>query len=137
MFRVFVGVDNGFAAPRRDLDRHDLVVETAGLLRRFGLGLRAGGELVLLLAGDLPALRDVLGGVAHVVAVENVPEAVLDHRIDHLRVAHPDAVAQMDAVRREAHALLAAGDDDLGVPIADRLKAERDGAQSRAAHLID
>src|SRR6059058_3654080 len=67
--------------------RHDLVVETAGFLRRFGLGLRAGGELVLLLAGDLPALRDVLGGVAHVIAVEDVPEAVLDHRIDHLRVA--------------------------------------------------
>ena len=96
-----------------------------------------GGELVLLLAGDLPALRDVLGGVAHVVAVEGIPQPVPDHRVDHLGIAHLDAVAQMDAVRRLAHALLPAGDDDLGIAVADRLIAERHGAQPRAAELVD
>ncbi len=77
------------------------------------LACERDGELVLLLAGDLPALRHVLGGVAHVIAVEGVPQPVLDHRVDELGVAHLDAVAQMDAVRRLAHALLPAGDDDL------------------------
>ena len=43
----------------------------------------------------------------------------------------------MDAVRRLAHALLAAGDDDVAVAVADRLVAERDGAQPRAAQLVD
>ena len=52
-------------------------------------------ELVLLLAGDLELPGDVLGGVAHVVAVEGVPQPVLDHRVDHLEVAHLDAGAQM------------------------------------------
>src|SRR5207237_6841615 len=125
------------AAPRCDGHRDDLVLEAAGLRRRLGLGLRAGGELVLLLAGDLPALRDILGGVAHVIAVERVPQAVADHRVDELPVAHPDAVAQVDAVRRLAHALLPAGHDNFGIAVADRLIAERDAAQSRAAHLID
>ena len=41
------------------------------------------------------------------------------------------------AVRRLAHALLAAGDDDLAVAAADRLIAERHGAQPRAAELVD
>ena len=58
-------------------------------------------------------------------------------RVDQLRVAHLGAVAQMHAVRRLAHALLAAGDDDLAVAGADRLGAERDGAQARAAQLVD
>src|SRR5580700_1489593 len=125
---MLVGVDYRLAAPGRDLDRDDLVLEAAGLLRRFGLGLRPDGKDILLLPGDLPALRDILGGVAHVVAVERIPQPDADHRIDELGVAHLDAVAQMDAVRRLAHALLPAGDDDLGIAVADRLIPERDGA---------
>ncbi len=137
MLGVLVGVDDRLAAAGRDLDRDDLVLEAAGLLRRLGLGLRPGGKIVLLLPGDLPALRDILGGVAHVVAVERIPQPVADHRVDELRVAHLDAVAQVDAVRRLAHALLTAGDDDLGIAVADRLIPERNGAQPRTAELVD
>jgi hypothetical protein len=54
----------------------DLVLELAGLHRRFGLVLRADGEGVLILAGDLPLLGDVLGRVAHVIALEGVEQAV-------------------------------------------------------------
>src|SRR5204863_2986001 len=83
------------------------------------------------------ALRDIFGRVAHVIAVKGVPQPVLDHRVDHLRVTHFDTVAQVHAVRRLAHALLAAGDDDLAVAVADRLVAERDRAQPRTAQLVD
>src|SRR5262249_1998752 len=120
-----------------NLRRDDLVLEPAGLLRSLGLLLRSGGELVLLLARDLPFLGDVLGGVAHVIAVEGIPQAVLDHGVDHLRVAHLGAVAQMHAVRRLAHAFLAAGDDDLAVAELDRLRTQRHRAQARAAELVD
>jgi hypothetical protein len=64
-------------SPRWVAIRHDLVLETAGLLHRSRLGLRGSGEGVLLVAGDLPALGDVLGGVAHVIAVERVPQPPL------------------------------------------------------------
>ena len=101
------------------------------------LDLRGRRKVVLLIAGDLPALRNILGGVAHVVAVERIPQPVADHRVDEFGIAHLDAVAQMDAVRRLAHALLPAGDDDLGIAVADRLITERHGAQPRAAKLID
>jgi hypothetical protein len=52
-------------------------------------------EFVLHLARDLPLLGHVLGRDAHVVAVEGVPQAVLDHGVDHLPVAHLLAGAQM------------------------------------------
>ena len=39
-------------------------------------------------------------------------------------------------MRRLAHALLAAGDDDLGRAVCDLLGAERDRAQARAAKLV-
>ena len=43
----------------------------------------------------------------------------------------------MDAVRRLAHALLPAGDDDLGIAVADRLIPQRHGTQPRTAELVD
>ena len=42
----------------------------------------------------------------------------------------------MRDMRRQAHALLAAGDHDVGVAGRDLLGAEGDGAQARAAHLV-
>jgi hypothetical protein len=72
-----------------------------------------------------------------VIAVEGVPEAILDHGVDHVEVAHFDAVAQMRAVRRLAHGFLAAGHHDLGIAVEDGLVAERDRAQPRAAELVD
>ena len=71
------------------------------------------------------------------VAVEGVPQAVLDHGVGELEVAHLLAGAQIGRVRRLGHALLAAGDHDPAVALPDRLKAERHRAQARAAQLID
>src|SRR5208282_6634946 len=120
-----------------DRYRHDLILELAGLLRRLGLVLRGDGERVLLRPRDLPLAGDVLRGITHVIAVKGLPQAVLDHRIDHLEVAHLHAAAQIRAVRGNAHRFLAAGDRDLGIAVEDALIAKRDRAQSRAAKLVD
>ena len=95
--RIFVGVDDDVALAGRDRKGDDLVLEPAGLLRGLGLVLRADREPVLLLAGDLPLAGDVLGGVAHVIAMEGVDEPVLDHGVDELEVAHLHAGAQIAA----------------------------------------
>ena len=137
MARIFVIGDDDVALAGLDGDRDDLVLELAGLLRGLGLVLRGDRELVLLRAGDLILLGDVLGGVAHVVAVEGVPQAVLDHGVDEFERAHLDAAAQILGVRGHAHGFLAAGDDDFGIAVEQRLIAERDRAQARAAELVD
>ena len=97
----------------------------------------AVGELVLLLAGQLPALGHVLGGVAHVVAVEGVHEAVLQHGVHQLEIAHLGAVAHMGRMGGERHGFLAAGHDDAGVAVGDLLHADGDGAKARAAELVE
>ena len=71
------------------------------------------------------------------IAVEGVPQAILQHRIDHLHLAHLHAIAQMGGMRRLAHALLAADHHDRGIAVPDRLPAESDRAQARAAQLVD
>ncbi len=134
---VLVLGDDGVALLALDGDGDDLVLELAGLLGGLGLVLRGDGELVLILARDLPLARDVLGRGAHVVAVEGVPQAVLDHGVDEVEAAHLGAVAQVRGVLRLAHALLAAGDDDGGGARLDLLGAEGNGAQAGAAHLVD
>src|SRR6476646_7254139 len=134
---ILVGVDDHVALAGLHRDRGDLILEFSRLLRRLGLVLRPDRKLVLLRPGDLPLARHVLGGVAHVVAVEGIPETVLDHGIDHLEIAHLHAAAQMRAVRRLAHGFLAAGHHDLGIAVEDGLVAERHRAQAGTAELVD
>jgi hypothetical protein len=51
---VFVLIDDVSPLRALDGDGDDLVLELAGLLGGLGLVLRGDGELVLLVAGDLP-----------------------------------------------------------------------------------
>ena len=71
------------------------------------------------------------------IAVEGVPQAVLDHGVDEGQIAHLLAVAQGGGVGRLAHALLTAGDDDAGRALGDLLGRQRHGAQARAAQLVE
>ena len=136
MADVLVLLDDDVALAGADRDRDDLVLELARALGSGRLVLGRHREFVLLLAGDLPLLGDVLGGDAHVIAVKGVPQAVLDHGVDKVEVAHLLAVAQMGAVRRLAHAFLAADDKDIAVAVLDRLGAQRHRAQAGAANLV-
>ena len=80
---------------RRQLDRHDLVLEAALLDRSDRLAMRVDGVLVLLFARDAVLLGDVLAGVAHVVVVVDVPQAVVHHGVDDLAVAQAIALARL------------------------------------------
>ena len=72
------------------------------------------------------------------IAVEGIPQAVLDRGAVHLEIAHLHAIAQMRTMRRYASAdFLAARDHDLGVAIEDGLIAERDRAARNSAELVD
>jgi hypothetical protein len=134
---VFVAVDDDVALAALDRDGRDLVGELAGLLRGLGLVLAADGEFVLHVAGDLPLLGHVLGGLAHVVAVEGVPQTVADHRVDVFQVAHLLALPQRRGMGAHRHVFLPAGDDDVGVAQHDVLGAQRHGTKARAADLVD
>ena len=137
MLRVLIGVDDGIALAALDGHRHDFIGELTGFLRGFGFLLRAQGERVLLVTGQLPLACHVLGGVAHVIAVEGVPKAVFDHGVDQLATAHFHAVAQVHHVWGLAHTFQTTGDDDVAVTHFDGLVAECHGTQTRAAKLVD
>ncbi len=66
------------ALPSGDLDRHDLVVEPAGLDGGDRALLTLERERVLALAADAPAFGDVLGGLAHRVRVVLLGEPRVD-----------------------------------------------------------
>ena len=118
-------------------DRGDLGIEAAAFDGRRGTLLRLCGEGVLLGAVDAVLVGQVLRGDAHVVVVEGVPQAVGDHGIDDLRVAHAQAGACAGQnVGRQAHVLHAAGDDHFGIAAADRLHGQMHGLEARAAYLV-
>ena len=72
------------------------------------------------------------------VLVVHIPQAVDDHRVDQLRVAHAEAVTRaFQHVCRGAHVFLAAGDNHVGVAALDRLRREMNGLETAAAHLAD
>ena len=76
--RVLVGVDRDGLFALLHLDGDDLVLELAGGDGGGGALLRAHGDFVLGLAGDLVLLGEVLGGDAHVLLAEGVAEQVED-----------------------------------------------------------
>ena len=138
MARILVVGEHHGPLARGHLVGNDLVPEAARLLRGLGLVLALDRELVLLLARDRVFLGHVLGGDAHVVLVVDVPQAVDDHRVDQLRVAHAKAVARaVQHVRRRAHVLLAARDHDVRVAAGDGLRAQHRRLEAGAADLVD
>ena len=138
MLRVFVGVEADRAFFLRDLDRYDFILETSGLLCRLGLVLRGHGERILVRTRHFIFLRDVLGCHTHVILVIDVPQAVHDHGVDQLGVAHAEAVARIvEHMGGRAHVLLAAGNDDVGVAAAYRLGRKMRGLETAAADLVD
>jgi hypothetical protein len=125
---ILVVGDNDVTLARLDRDGRDLVFEATFFPCGLGFVLRGNGVLILLIAGNLVLLGDVLCLITHVVAVEGIPEAVLDHGINETGIAHFHAIAQVRTVGGLAHALLAAGNDDAGGAELDLLGAKRDGA---------
>jgi hypothetical protein len=136
---TLVGVDDDRVALAL-LDRHrrDLVGEATFLLGGRGALVRLRRELVLRLTRDVADLADViLGARAHVQGVEGAPQAVADHRVDDLVVAHAVAGARpRQQVRRVGHRLHAARDHDFGVAVVDHLVGEVQRVDAGEAHLV-
>ena len=122
----------------RDHDRDDFVFELSGFLRGLRLVLARRREFILLRAGNSVLLGYVFGGGAHVVLVVNVPEPVDDHAIDELRIAHAEPVARTEQhMGCGAHVFLPAGNDDVCVAAADRLRRQHHRLEARSADLVD
>ena len=72
------------------------------------------------------------------VVVEGVPQAVADQAVLQLRVTQAQAGARLGQhVGRQTHALLAAGQDQVGFAQSDGLGGQVHGLQARAAQLVD
>jgi len=75
--------------------------------------------------------------LAHVVAVERVPQAVADHAVDVFHVAHFLALAQVGDMGAHGHVFLAASDHNVGVAQLNVLRTQGNSAQAGAAHLVN
>ena len=81
---VFVLVDHRLALAGLHRHRRDLVLELPAFCAASALFCEAVANWSCSSRVIWYLLRDVLGGVAHVIAVEDVPQAVLDHGVDQL-----------------------------------------------------
>ena len=96
---------------RGDFDSGDFSGEFAGRLRGRKPLLRPLCPTILLFAGDLVRAREILGVPSGVLTGERIVEAVHEHRIVDLPVAHAVApTAGAHEIRRAVHVLHAAGD---------------------------
>ncbi len=69
--------------------------------------------------------------------IEGIPEAVADHRVDQLRMAHAQPGAGLGQhVGRQAHVFLTASDDHFGVAAANRLRRQVQRLETGAADLV-
>src|SRR5690606_2921809 len=137
--RALVPLDDRDLAPAAlHLDGHDLGRERAVLGRRLGAAVGAFGEVVLRLARERVAAGARLRAGAHVLVVVDVPEAVVDQRVDDLRVAQAQPAARAgQQVGRARHRLLPAADADPGVPGEHGAHGLDARLHAAAAHIVD
>ena len=122
----------------RDDHRHDFILELASILRGSRFSLAGDGQLILLRAGDLVFLSDILSRDTHVVLVVDIPQSVHDHGVLHFPVAHALPIARaLQYVGGQAHAFLTAGYHDLAVTRCHGLSSQHHGLQPRATDSID
>src|ERR671916_2685035 len=101
--------------------------------------MAAHGVGIGVLARYAVLFGDVLGRHAHVVVVEDVPQAVVDHVVVDIGFGHPHPVAVAALVqqeRRPVHVLDTAGHDHVGVAQGYLLGRGDYGLQPRAAHPV-
>ena len=135
---VLVGVKNNSLLLLLDLDRNDLVLEAARGNRLASLLLGSASQLILHLAGNAVLLCDVLCGDAHVILVEHIEHAVVNHHIDKLHIVHTGAPAHIAGdVRCAGHGLAAADQHHLILTGADDLGTQRDRAHRGSADLVE
>jgi len=130
MSDIFIGLNNDVALAGGHSERGDFVGKLTGFLRSFRFVLAGHGEFILYIAADLPLGCDVFSGLAHVVVVECVPQAVTDHAVDVFDITHFGAAAQMRNMGREGHILLSTRGHDICIAQLDVLCGQSDGAQS-------
>ena len=100
--------------------------------------VRAQRPAIEIRARHLQLVADLGRLDEHLLAGEGVGEAVVDHRVERLHVAHAKAEARAgEQIGRLGHRLHAAADADLHVAGADRLVEDHRRAQARGADLVD
>ena len=116
---------------------HDLFIEHARFQRGCGPLLGKHGMGVQFFTGKMVAGRHVLGGDAHVIVVESVPEAVPDHLVHKLGIAHaaPPACGGQD-IGSLRHVLHAACHHTAGLSGADGQRGFRHGLEAGTADLV-
>src|ERR1700678_3465430 len=123
---------------RRNLHGNNLRLEAALFDGSQRFAMRVEGEVVLLFAADFIFLGDVLAGDAHVVVVVNIPEAVVHHGVDDLRVAQTISFARLrQEIRSVGHRFHSACDHDGTVSGLHGLRCESYGFESGATNFVD
>ena len=122
----------------RNLDRDDFAVKLAVFLGGKSAMIAFGGKGVQFFSREGELLGRGIATVAHVAVVVGVPKPVVDHHVDDLCIAHPQAGASLvHKVRRVRHALESARDHDRALTEPNRLGGQHRRHHAAAADLVD
>jgi hypothetical protein len=136
--RGLVDLDDGVALAGLDGDGDDLLRQLAVVRRLDRELVRAQRPAVQVGARQLELVADLGRLVEHLATAERVRQAVVDHRIEGLDLAHPEALASAgEQVGGLRHGLHAAADADLDLAGADRLVQQHGRADAGGADLVD
>ncbi len=114
-----------------NLHGNDLRLEAAFLDGGQRLAMRVQGELILLLALDAILLGNILTRDPHVVVVVNIPQPIVHHGVDDLRVAQAVSLARLrQQVGSVGHGFHAARDHDRTISCLHRLRRKGHRFQS-------
>jgi hypothetical protein len=135
---VLVGGEDGRTLAARNLNGDDLVLELAGHLCGGEALLRTQCPPILCFSADLEFAYEIFGVPARVLVRKRVIEAVAQHAVIELPVAHTVApAAARDQVGRQIHVLHASGHRGLDRARYDLVGCRHDRLHARAADAVN
>ena len=136
--RLLVAFDRHVALAALHLHGGDFPRKRAVFIGPLGALERLNGEGILRLTREVERRRAFLGEGAHQAAFfVRVLEAVVEHVVDHLTVAHAHAATRLrQQVRRIGHTFHPAGDDYIYRARGQHVVREHGRTHAGAAHLV-
>jgi hypothetical protein len=137
-FFILFNGDVRLSSTARDFHGSNFLLEPPRFLRGDGLLIGSDAVVVLLLTVEPMVIRTLLALEAHVLVLERVSQAVLEHAVYQRLVAELGASSHVgQIVWGVAHALASCSDDDIGIASYDCLRPKDDGLEGGRADFVD
>ena len=121
-----------------DNNRNDFIFELTGFDCCFSFALGSYCEFILHLSCDTIFLSNVFCCNTHMILIESIPQTIVNHNVDHLRIVHScTPTSTWNCIWSSTHVFCTTADNDFRFACKNLVSCKSNALQSRTTNNID